>query len=781
LAEHTYIGKPARRVDAQDKVMGKAKYLADYQLPGMLHACCLRSTLPHARIVRLDTAPALAVPGVQAVITSQDFVEQGRFGFPVLDQYMLAYLEVRYVGEAIAAVAADTPEAARSGVNAIVCELEALPAVFDPEHALDADASAVGPQRADGQHPNFLDREFVRKGDPLAVLAECPVVLDRRYSTCPQEHAYLETEGALAVPTPEGGVVVYSSNQSPFINHGNLCGALNLEPNLVRVIQPPVGGSFGGKDDLNYQSSGQVAALALRTGRPVRMTFGREESMIASYKRDGMRMRVRLGADREGTLRACKFEGLLDSGAYASQSVFTAWRASIHAMGAYKYEACDVDIDCVYTDNGYAGAFRGFGNTEVCSAIEQAIDEMACALGMDPIDFRLRNCLHVGDETPHGQVLAESVGLAECLEQVRLMSDWDRKRAEYGHQTSLSRRRGIGVASLFHGTALGAEGSDYAGSTLSVEYDHSLTLTSGLTDYGTGSRTVFTMVVAEELGIKPERVHMLRPDTDTALESGPTVASRSTILGGNAARVAARNLAQSLDLAAADLLGCDTHQVVRGHECYVGPSEEPIGWETVVDHAREMGLSLSAHGKWTAPRITWDHHSGRGTPYFAYHFGAHVAEVEVDLQTGKVEVIGFWAVHDPGKVIFPQGAYGQVYGGVAQGLGYALMEQIDYVDGYLQQTNFDTYLIPTSLDVPEIQARFVEALFSQGPYGAKNVAEPSMVPAAPALLNALAQATGRRVRDLPANLERVLLGRDLQGHGSPEACKLGLQGLRSSF
>ncbi len=251
-------------------------------------------------------------------------------------------------------------------------------------------------------------------------------------------------------------------------------------------------------------------------------------------------------------------------------------------------------------------------------------------------------------------------------------------------------------------------------------------------------------------------------------------------MGGNAAKVAARNLAQALDLAAADLLGCDLHQVVRGLEYYVGPSEEPIAWERVVDHARDMGLMLSAHGKWTAPRITWDHHSGRGTPYFAYHFGAHVAEVEVDLQTGKVEVIGFWAVHDPGKVIFPQGAYGQVYGGVAQGLGYALLEQIDYVNGYLQQTNFDTYLIPTSLDVPEIQARFVEALFSQGPYGAKNVAEPSMVPAAPALLNALAQATGRRVRDLPANLERVLLGHNLPGNASPETCKLGLQVQRGS-
>ena len=770
-----YIGRPARRVDALEKVLGTAKYLADYRIPGMLYARALRSELPHAQIVRLDVMPALKVPGVWVAITGDDFFEHGRFGFPVSDQYMLAYQKVRYVGEAIAAVAAETPEAALAGVQAILCELEPLAGLFDVERALEPDAPQVGPDRPDGLHPNFLDHHYVRQGDPQPVLAECPVVVDRAYSVSHQEHAYLETEGALAIPTPEGGVVVYASNQSPFINQANLARVLNLPQNLVRVIQPPVGGSFGGKDDLNYQASAQVAALALKTGRPVRMTFSREESMIASYKRDAMRMRVQLGADRDGTLRACQFEGRLDSGAYASQSVFTGWRASIHAMGAYRYQACHVDITSVYTNNGYAGAFRGFGNTEVCLAIEQAADEMADALEMDPIDFRLRNCLRLGDETPHGQVLSESVGLPECLETVRRISDWDRKRAAYARQTSTDTRCGIGVSAFMHGTSLGAEGADFAASTLQVHDDYSISLTSGLTDYGTGSRTVFTLITAEELGVRPERIHMLRPDTDTALESGPTVASRSTMLGGNAVRIAARNLAQFLDLAAADWLGCDLHQLIRSGESYVGPSEEPVAWERVVDHARARGLILSAQGKWNAPHITWDHHQGRGTPYFAYHFGAQVAEVEVDLRTGQTQVIGFWAAHDPGRIIFPQGAYGQIYGGVAQGLGYALFEEAVFADGYLQTVNFNEYLIPTALDVPEIKAVFVEAPFSEGPYGAKNVAEPALVPVAPAILNAIAQAAGRRVRHLPANLERVLLGRELRQSSSATSCKLGLQ------
>ena len=775
MAKLESVGKPARRVDALDKVLGTAKYVADYRLPGTLHARALRSELPHARIIQLDVSPALKVPGVRAVISSDDFVDHGLYGFPVKDKYMLAHQKVRYVGEAIAAVAAETPDAALAGTQAIVCKLEPLPSLLDMERALDAEAPQVGPNRSDGQHPNFLDRSVVRKEAPAEVLQDSDVTLDLHYSVPPQEHAYLETEGALGVPTPEGGVVVYCSNQSPFVNQGNLALVLGLPHNMVRVIQPPVGGSFGGKDDLNYEASAQVAALALKTGRPVSMTFSRDESMIASYKRDGMRMHIQLGADDDGTLRACKFEGTLDSGAYASESPFTGWRASIHAMGPYRYEACQVDITSVYTNNGYAGAFRGFGNTEVCSAIEQAIDEMAQAVDMDPIDFRLKNCLRLGDETPHGQVLAESVGLTECLTRVRETSDWDQKRREFPvYNANSPVRKGIGVAALFHGVSLGAEGADYAASTVEVNDDDTITLTSGLTDFGQGSRTVFTLIAAEELGIRPERIQMHRPDTNTALESGPTVASRSTILGGNATRVAARNLAQIVDLAAADLLGCQLPQLVRSGEAYVGPDEEPVPWDVVVDHARAMGLILSTHGKWTAPEIKWDHHAGRGTPYFAYHFAAQVIEVEVDTDTGKTDVVGIWAAHDSGKVIFPQGAYGQVYGGIAQGLGYALTERVDYDEGYIQSTNFDEYLIPTAMDIPDIQAVFVETQLSAGPYGAKNIAEPAMVPTAPATLNAIAHATGRRIRDLPASLERVLLGHDLHKAGSSTACKLGL-------
>ena len=276
--------------------------------------------------------------------------------------------------------------------------------------------------------------------------------------------------------------------------------------------------------------------------------------MIASYKRDAMRLHIRLGADKDGRLRAAHIHALVDSGAYASVTPFTAWRSSIHAMGPYRYEACHVDTDVVYTNNGYSGAFRGFGNTEVCAGIEQAIDELAARLGLDPIQFRLQNCLRPGDQTPHGQRLGDDVALAECLEEVRRLSDWDRKRRQYDeeHQAlagAVARERapdrlcGLCAASALRPSSTAflwvPKGADFAQATLVVNDDYTLTLTSGLTDYGTGSRTVYTLIAAETLGLRPERIHMLRPDTDTALDSGPTVASRATVLGGNAARVVA--------------------------------------------------------------------------------------------------------------------------------------------------------------------------------------------------------------------------------------------------
>jgi len=742
-------------VDGLEKILGKANYVGDMILPGMLHAKILASPLPHANIVKLDISPALEIDGVVAAISSEDFVDHGHFGWPVKDAYILAYQKVRYVGDPIAVVAAESEAAAAAGVKAIILELDELSVVDDIQHALDENAPLV-PLVAPLDAGNLLNTHLVRNGDPEPILDACEITIDKTYSFEHQEHAYLETEGVLAVPEPGNSVTVFANNQSPHINRDNAAGILGLPSENVRVIQPPVGGSFGGKDDHVYQFTAQTAKLALITGRPVRLLLDREESSVISYKRAAASTRLKLGMTGDGTLRAAKTEYLTDSGAYASMTPLASWRASMHLAGAYRYEAATVDTKAVYTNNGYSGAFRGFGNTQAAAASEIAIDELADKIGMDPIEFRLKNCLVTGDRAFTGNTLEHEIGLSKCLAWAREASGWAKKRKSLPADRSDNVLRGIGVACYFHGSGLGGEGVDYARTTVIVERDHSITLQSGLTDYGQGSRTVFTMVAAETLGVEPERIHMLRPDTDTALESGPTVASRASIVGGNATQVAAQKVLQNLELAAADLLDCSVDQLIRHGEAFIGPKEEPVPVEDVIDHAFEMGLQLYSQGYWQIPLIHWDFETGTGIPYFTYSFGAQVVEVEVGKTSGQIKVRGIWASHDGGKIIFPKGANGQLLGGIAQGIGYALTEGFSFKDGYPQKTNLKQYKIPSALDIPEIETHFVDTNLPVGPFGAKNLAEPVMIATTPAIANAVFHATGVRCRDFPISEQWLL-------------------------
>ncbi|MCA9936416.1 MAG: molybdopterin-dependent oxidoreductase, partial [Anaerolineales bacterium] len=497
------------------------------------------------------------------------------------------------------------------------------------------------------------------------------------------------------------------------------------------------------------------------THRPVRLLLTREESLQTSYKREAMSLHLQIGMDGNGRLRAGKANLLADSGAYASMTPLSSWRASMHALGTYRYEAATVDTQAVYTNNGYSGAFRGFGNTQSAAASEIAIDELAHLAGIDPIEFRLKNMLRTGDTAFTGNVIAHESGLEKCLLWVREQSDWADKRAQYAAQDDGELARGIGVACYFHGTGLGGEGLDYARATLEINRDHTITLQSGLTDYGQGSRTVFTLVAAETLGVSPERIFMLRPDTQTALETGPTVASRASIVGGNAVRVAAEKISHLLHLAAADLLACAAERLLWQDEQFIGPSESPVSLDAVIDHAFEMGLQLSVQGYWQIPEIHWDFETGSGTPYFTYSFGAQVADVTVNRQAGAVRVNKIWAAHDAGQIIYPNGAKGQLLGGIAQGLGYALTEGFSYKNGYPEKKNLNQYKLPTALDVPEIETTFVKTTFPNGPFGAKNLAEPVMIATTPAIANAVFQAVGVRCRQFPISaawLREQLLG-----------------------
>jgi len=744
-----YVGKQENRaVDAFEKVMGSARYVGDLVFPGMLHAKLLTSPIPHGRIVKLNTAPALEVPGVKAVLTSEDFVDHGAWGWPVRDIHVLAFRKVRYVGDPVAVVAAETAAAAEAGVKAIELELEPLPVVSDMARALDKGTPLV-PLEPPLNKGNLADHLIVRNGDPDPLLKQAAVSLKRTYHLLHQEHAPLETEGVVAIPEPDGGVKVFANNQSPFINRDTAAEVLGLSTDLVRIIQPPVGGSFGGKDDHVYQFTAMAGKLAILTGKPVRLILSRAESFHTSYKRQGSIATLEAGADRDGNLLAGRADMIMDSGAYVSMTTLAGFRASMHLLGTYRYQAATVDTDVVYTNNGYSGAFRGFGNTQAAAASEMFIDELAALFDRDPIDYRLQNCIRKGDTAFTGNRIQHDNGLVQSLEWVRGHSSWDEKRKSFSSRKDGNLRRGIGVACYFHGSGLGGEGTDYARATITIERDHTVTLQSGLTDYGQGSRTVFTLIAAEVLGVAPERIFMLRPDTQTALESGPTVASRASIVGGNATRVATEKLEKELRLAASDLLGCTAAQIHRQGGQFIGPDEEPVSFNTVVDHAFEIGLQLYARGYWQIPEIHWDFATGTGIPYFTYSYGAQVAEIEVDVSSGQVRVEHIWAAHDGGRIIFPKGARGQLLGGIAQGIGYALTEGFEYRDGMPQSRDFKSYHIPNALDVPDIDTSFIETRLENGPFGAKNLAEPVMIATAPAIANAVFHATGVRAYQLP--------------------------------
>ncbi len=754
MNEPKYIGKQtSNAVDALEKVMGKAHFVGDLVFPGMLHAKLLLSPIPHGAILRLETSPAQEVQGVQVVITCEDFQEGGSFGWPVKDAFILANQKVRYQGDPIAVVAADTPEAAAAGVEAIELELEELPVVADPGAALDADAPVI-PLKPPLGEGNLCERHIVRNGDPEKVLKKASQTLKRAYQFAHQEHACIETEGVVAIPEPDGSLTIYANNQSPHINRDNTAAVLGMDPDDVRIIQPPVGGSFGGKDDIVYQLSAQAGKLAQITGKPIRLILSREESMQMSYKRESGLIELEIGVDGDGALLAGKGTCLADSGAYASMTTLSAWRATMHLLGTYRYQAATVDTDVVYTNNGYSGAFRGFGNTKATAASEMLMDEMAVQLGEDPVAFRLKNCLKPGDAAFTGNVLQHQFGLTRCIEWVRDRSDWEKTRQAFTeNQGTEGIHRGLGFACYFHGSGLGGEGLDYARATLNIERDHTVTLQSGLTDYGQGSRTVFTLIAAEILGVDPGRIIMLRPDTQTALESGPTVASRASIVGGNATRVAAEKINQTLLLAASELMGCSPAQIHREESYYIGPSEDPVSFDQVVDHAFELGLQLFERGYWQIPEIHWDFQSGTGIPYFTYSFGAQAAQVAVEQETGNVRVEKIWAAHDGGKILFPKGARGQMLGGITQGIGFALTEGFDYQEGIPQKLRFSQYTIPTTQDVPEFETTYIETVLPEGPFGAKNLAEPVMVATAPAIANAVYHATGVRAYHLPIRAE----------------------------
>jgi CO/xanthine dehydrogenase Mo-binding subunit len=726
------VGQRIRRPDALDKVKGSALYIEDMAVAGALVAGVLRSPHAHARIARLDVFAARNLPGVHAVLTAADIPGKNLIPMIQNDWPVLAEGVVRHVGEAVALVAAEDREALAAGLAAIKVEYEKLPPRLDMEAAL-----AAG---------EILAQWKVRRGEAEAALGRSDVVVvEGTYHTPYQEHAYIEPNGMVAIP--EGpGVVVHGSMQCPFYVQKAVASALGCDLSHARIVQTVTGGGFGGKEDAPSAPGAQVALLARATGRAVRLILTREEDMAVMSKRHPGRIRMRTGATRDGHLVACEVDYLLDGGAYATLSPVVLFRGTVHACGPYRVPNVKVDARAVRTNTVPSGAFRGFGEPQVVFACESQMDRLAERLEMDPLALRRINALRAGDETITGHKLTTSVGFDEVLDKVAEASGWEKKRESFRGHSGLV-RRGIGLAACYYGVGLGAMGKHLnpAGASVVVSADGSVTVAVGTTEIGQGMITVLSQITAEALGCPVELVKIMDPDTSRVPDSGPTVASRTTVMSGNAIRDAAAKIRAAMAPVLAD---------------------SALEWREAVHLCVTKQVGLAAHGWSVPPTTTFDLETGQGEAYICYSWSANVVEVEVDMETGETRVTRVWSGHDTGRVINPTTGEGQVEGGVVQGLGYALVEEHTLRDGRILNDQFSTYIIPTTLDTPEIKAILVEHEFPWGPYGAKGLGETPIIAVAPAVTAAIHHATGVHLDRIPATPERVwaaLRARSVEG------------------
>jgi len=757
----TVIGNEIPRVDAIDKVTGHAKYGADYNEKNQLYGVSKHAEFPHAEILKIDTSKAKAIDGVRAILTHKDIPGEKSFGSIHPHQRVLCDDKVRFYGDVLAIIAAESEDIAQKAANAITVKYKPLPNVNDPVLALKPESPHV---HKDG---NLCIHHKVRKGDIEDGFANSDTILEREYSTQRIEHSYIEPEAVLAKPGENGGVTIIGSLQNLYSIRRAVGKVIGLPLNRIRMIQATLGGSFGGKDEVMGALCSRAALLTLATGRPVKMINNRENSMRESYKRHPYKLKYKVGVKKDGALQAMEIVIHADAGAYSATSPFVTWRSVVQATGPYIVPNVKTDVYGAYTNNCYAGAMRGFGSPQICFAQESLMDELAKELDMDPLEFRLKNVLKDGAITATGQRLDHKVSVGDALTTVTDKANFKKLSNEYPKKNKNSTiKKGIGISCSYRGISLGAEGTDAAGVAVSLQTDGSVVASCGLVEMGQGSATTIAIVVAEELGVTPDRVRFLNADTTSIPDSGPTVASRTSFMAGNAAKIAVQKLLKRIKPVAADLLKCAEESLVfKGNQIFsakdVSTTKSIISFEELSAECFTRGISLFVHGWYNAPKTTWDEETGQGDAYFTFVYGVNLAEVLVDTATGQIKVTKFISSHDCGRALNINGALGQVYGGVAMGLGYALLEEYKQEDGKPQLENFDEYLLPTICDIPDIDVIFPDNPDNLGPFGAKSLGEPACEIAAPAIVNAVFNATGMRIRDLPLTLERTKLGRNL--------------------
>lgn len=741
------VGKRVPKLDAVDKATGRVKYIQDLKVPGMLYGKILYSKYAHANIVKVDTSRARELPGVLAVLTGDD-VPEIRMGV-YKDNLPLKKEKVCSFRDEVAAVAATTPEIAEEALNRIEVTYEALPAIFDPEEALKEGATLIH----EAHKSNVLKMPWkLHYGDVEAARKEAAHVVAERFSTTWVTHCCMGTSGAIAEFDPANNLTIHTNTQIPSLAQKDFLNALKamgLKDRRVRVIKPCIGGGFGSKLD-TYAYEYIAILLAFYTRRPVKIEFDRTEEFIATSTRQPTITYISQGCDKDGKLLFRDISMILDNGAYTSWGATTPSVMMMPITTLYRVPNVRYQAKCVYTNNTYSQAMRGYGNPQATFAIESTMDMLAESAGIEPVEFRRLNANQPGDVSTQGLRIT-TCGLADCMDTVKEKLKWDEAKKE---------GEGIGLSSLIHvGGGARVYKSDGCGTIIKMDDFAKVDLFTGATDMGQGSDTIIAQIVAEELGLAVDDIHVIQSDTDICPWDVGAHASRTTFVAGNAALGAARKIkARILELGAKQLEAPLEKLVLRDH--HVAHKDDPekkleIGKLLRKAHFSHGGQMLMAEYFYDPANENMGK-DFRGNMSMTYTFGTHGVRVKVDEETGKVKILKYVAVHDVGKAINPLLLEGQVYGGVMMGVGYALTEQVISEKGQSMNPNFRDYKILTAKDVVPIEAPVLETYDEDGPFGAKGIGEPGCVPTAPAIANAIYDAVGVRIKDLPITPESVL-------------------------
>jgi CO/xanthine dehydrogenase Mo-binding subunit len=725
------IGSSVQRLDIATKVTGQRKFPQDFDMEGQLHAQVVWAQYPHARVLDIDTAQACAVPGVIDVLTASD-VPVNEYGIMTYDQPVMIPIgeKTRWMGDRIAVVVAETEQAAREASEKIRVEYKVYDPITDPRAAR-ADQVLVHPEK----DSNTIRHLFVHRGDAQAAFAQADVIIEENYETPCVEHAYLQPEACLGYIDPQGRVTLIVATQWPHDDIRQLAHILGVPQEEVRELVPAVGGAFGGREDMSLQPLVAVAVHKLR--RPVKMVWTREESIRGHGKRHPFYMHFKTGCTREGQLVALQATCVTDAGAYESTSVVVLSGAVSFMSGPYHYPACHIDAYTVYTNNAPGMAMRGFGAAQVPVGYELQMDKMARALGMDPVEFRLKNILHEGDERITGNRMPAGTAAYQCLTEVAEAAGW---AASGGHwhappvapSSCPERRRGIGIACAYKNVGYSFGFDDKSTARVQLRLDDAgriqrATVRLAAVEVGQGVSTVLAQIAAQTLDIPFERVRVAFVDSATVPDAGSCSASRHTYMSGNAV-----------------MRACEQALSKRAHVLRAESGETHIEAEHTY------------RGKQYRPTTDFDPETGECNPHFSYGYGAQAVLIEVDVETGQIEVLRVWSANNAGKVIHPAGVFGQSAGGLHMGLGWTVMEEVIQHQSQLRTRRLSEYHIPTAVDMPpefiDIQ---VEIPDPAGPHGAVGMGETPLLSTAPALLIALCNATGIYLDRIPATPERV--------------------------